>query len=171
MKAFNNLKVGVKLIGGFMLVALVLASLAGFNYLQLARLGALQDAGAQRARDAERALKTTGAAMMLYRVIADAQLNLDFQETQQLWAEAKQEAVSNLAAVAAAADTEEERVQVTEASGAYDQIVRLFEDEMLPALRMAEASTPETLQMDDEIDGLISAMQKPLQAYAASISA
>jgi methyl-accepting chemotaxis protein len=171
MNALDNVKLGVKLIGGFMLVALILVALVVFSYFQVTRLGELQDAGAKRAADAAIAQETASGGMALYRVIADTELNLDFKNSQTAWAEVKQEVISDLAAMTKAADKPEEVAWVKEASTAFDKMVALYEGKMLPALVAAKASTPETLAMDAQIDSLVDAMEKPMAAFSESLNA
>ena len=89
MKAFNNLKIGAKLIVGFVAVASILVFLIGFSIIRIQKLGEVQDAGSQRALDAIKATEAKGDAAMLYRVIADAEINLDFQVTETNWNTAK----------------------------------------------------------------------------------
>lgn len=89
MRVFTNLKVGVKLVGGFLVVALILMTVSIFTYMEIENLGAMQDAGSQRGIDAVEAMKTNASAVTLYRTIADTQLNLDFEGSQTVWAAAK----------------------------------------------------------------------------------
>lgn len=171
MNAYNNLKIGTKLIGGFLIVALILMALSIFTYVQIQGLGETQDVGAQRALDAVIVTEAQANAQKLYLVIADAEINLDFQATRAAWAEIKQETTSDTAYVTKVADTPQEQAWAKDTAEAYDQIVRLFEGQMLPALEAAQASTPETRIMDAEVDGHISAMTKSMQAYVESLLA
>ena len=171
MRVFTNLKVGVKLVGGFLVVALILMTVSIFTYMEIENLGAMQDAGSQRGIDAVEAMKTNASAVTLYRTIADTQLNLDFEGSQTVWAAAKLDMEAALTSVTKMADTPEEQTWAKEARDAYDQVVELYENRMVPALKAANASTPETLKMDAEMDGYISALVKPLQAFANSLLA
>ncbi|MBP7690808.1 MAG: HAMP domain-containing protein [Anaerolineales bacterium] len=142
-----------------------------FTYVEIENLGAMQDAGSRRSIDAVEAMKANASAVTLYRTIADTELNLDFQGSQTAWTTAKLEMESALASVTTMADTPEEQTWAKEARDAYGQIVELYENRMVPALQAANASTPETLKMDAEMDDYISALVKPLQTFAASLLA
>ena len=165
MSALNNLKTNVKLIGGFSIVALILVVIVAFTYQQTQYLGGLQDAGAKRARDAILAGKVSGETAVLYRIIADTELNLNFNESQVKWDTAKKTAEAELAVLDATADTSAEKAWSQEARTAYNKIVRLYEDQMVPALKAAGTSTPETLQMDSQMDGIIDEMGTPARCF------
>jgi methyl-accepting chemotaxis protein len=165
----KNLRLGAKLIGGFLITAAILLAFIVYIYFQIQTLGVMQDDGASRANEAQTAARAHGDATELYQVIANAELNLDFQTTDKDWATAKQNAEADLAVIRGAADIPEEKAWVKAADDSYRQIVDLFEKKMLPALKAAKASTPETLQMDSEMDTYIYAMQAPLDQYDASL--
>jgi methyl-accepting chemotaxis protein len=171
MNIFNNLKIGTKLISGFISVALILAFVVGYILIQIQTLGSIQDMGAKRSVQAIQASNTRSDATELYQVIANAELNLDFTATETDWKAAKQMTESDLKAIADAADTAEEKAWAKDAADAYAQIVTLFEAKMLPALKAAKASTDETRQMDGQIDVFIATMQKPIDNYSASLTA
>jgi methyl-accepting chemotaxis protein len=168
MNALNNLKIIVKLIGGFLLVALILAGIVILNYFQLRNLGGLQDAGAKRAAEAVIASETKFDVLELYQVVADAQINLDFNNVQTKWASAKKMTEGDLASLNV--DTPEEKVWKKEAEDSYHQIVDLFDGKMLPALVKANADTEETRQMDAQMDVYITSMQTSLSKISESLS-
>jgi len=105
---FNNLKMSVKLIGGFLSIALLLAATVVFTYWQVGILGQIQDEGARRAVDAETAANTVNAAVNIYRAIADTELNLDFQASTVTWSAARQKADAQLLLMADVVDTTQE---------------------------------------------------------------
>jgi methyl-accepting chemotaxis protein len=171
MNVINNLKIGFRLIASFTIVSMLMVGIIVFNYMQTLDLGKMQDAGATRARDAVIAGETKANAYEMYTVIANAELNLDFQTTQKDWQAVKQKTVQDLETMAKIADTTDEKAWINDSTTAYNQVVRLFEDKMLPALQTAKSSTAETLKMDGEMDGLIAAMATPLDKISQSLSA
>ena len=171
MQIINNLKIGTRLLASFAIVSIILLVLVFINYSQTINLGILQDTSAERGKFSVLSTKAQADAYLLYSTIANAELNVDFAATQSDWQTAKQIAVRDLDDLAAIADTPEEKKWVSDSSAAYDQIVNLFEDKMLPALKAANASTPETLKMDAQVDVLINAMRAPLDKYSASNNA
>jgi methyl-accepting chemotaxis protein len=170
-KWINNLKVGIKLLGGYITMALIIVAFAGYTYLQIQNLGILQDAGSLRGKEAIAATLASGDADEMYKVIANAELNLDFKTTQTDWASAKAATAKDLDALAKAATTTDEQQWAKQGSEAYNQIVQAFEGKMLPALQKANASTPETLQMDADMDVLITAMKTPIDQFSTALQA
>jgi methyl-accepting chemotaxis protein len=171
MKALNNLKISVKLIGGFLIVALFLVGIVVFNSFQLMSLGELQDDGAKRASDITLAEELKFDTLELYQVIADTQINLHFEEIQVVWTAAKEMTSADLLELRNAVDTPEETAWLDEAEGAYNQMVQLYEGKMLPALIAANGSTEETRLYDGEMDGFVSAMEEPLTKIRDSLLA
>ncbi len=171
MKTINNLKIGTRLVGGFLIITALFAAFIIYNYTQLQRLGLMQDDGARRANDALLAMETTTDGVELYRVIADTQINLDFEDAAKEWDTTKAMTDKDMDLMSKAVDTPQEEAWLIEANAGYDQIVNLYENEMLPALKAANASTAETQKMDGEMDGYISAMQIPLVKISDSLSA
>jgi methyl-accepting chemotaxis protein len=167
----NNLKIGVRLNSAFSLTTLILALFIGYTYFQIQNLGALQNASATRAKQAIYAGQARSDASNLGNIIASAEINLNFQQTQTDWDAAKTMTTRDLAAITGSANTAEEKAWVAEANSAYDQIVSLFENKMLPALKAANASTPETITMDAEMDKYITALQNPMFQYSVSLQA
>ncbi|MBK8421939.1 methyl-accepting chemotaxis protein, partial [Candidatus Villigracilis saccharophilus] len=171
MKTINNLKIGTRLVGGFLIITALFAAFIIYNYTQLQRLGLMQDDGARRANDALLAMETTTDGVELYQVIADTQINLDFEDAAKEWDTAKAMTDKDMDLMSKAVDTPQEEAWLIEANAGYDQIVNLYENEMLPALKAANASTAETQKMDGEMDGYIAAMQAPLVKISDSLSA
>jgi methyl-accepting chemotaxis protein len=166
----RDMKLSVKLTAAFLVVALILLGFVAFNYFQVQNLGNLQDEGARRALSLQAAEEARGDGMELYQVVANAQLNLDFNATDKDWAAAKEMTEADLAALAEVADTAEEKQWVNDAQAAYGQVVTLFEDHMLPALKEANASTNETRVMDSQMDVQITTMNAPLDKFLQSMA-
>jgi methyl-accepting chemotaxis protein len=171
MNIFNNIKTGTKLLGGFLLIGLIITGLSIFNYLQLQNLGAQQDKGSTISKVALLAKDAINDSPVLYQVIANAELNLNFQQTQKDWDAAKKKTEQDLSDLAKAATTDEQKNQVKAASDNYARVVDLFENKMLPALQAAKASTPETLKMDTDMDVLMNAIDTPLEQITAVLVA
>jgi methyl-accepting chemotaxis protein len=171
MNKFNDIKIGTRLISSFLFITAIFAGFIIYNYTQLKRLAELQDIGAGRARDSILAEQTREDSIELYRIIADTQINLDFEDTAKQWDAAKAMTDQDMQAISKMADTPEEHAWVIEANNGYAKIVALYESEMLPALKGANAATAETRKMDSEMDGYIRAMREPLEKIASSLAA
>jgi len=171
MMQFRNLKISVRLIGGFILTTLVLVLLVGYIYFQIQYLGTLEKLNAARAEQAIHASEAKGDAAELYMVIANAELALDFQQTQKDWDTAKKMTSKDLDAVIQDANTADKKEGVTLASNNYKQIATKFETILLPALKASKASTQETLGIDAQISGYLKTMQKHLDEYNSLLQA
>ena len=169
MKWFNNLKIGTKLTGGFVGIASMMMLLVIFNAIQLSNLGDIQDAGAKRSLQAINASETKEVALVLYQVIANAELNLDFKTSEQEWAAAKEHAVEHLNLLKENADTPLEETLANDAMTAYGKIVDTYEKKMLPILIAIKGTNNETRALDGEIDTYVAAMQTPINKYSASL--
>ncbi|MGE3958723.1 MAG: methyl-accepting chemotaxis protein [Vicinamibacterales bacterium] len=119
---------------------------------------------------------TTGGALVmvraaatgaeLYQVVADAQINRDFAQTRQAWAEMRKTADGRLSAVQALAIAPEQQQRLAEARRHYDAMVTIFEKELLPALEAQRGSTDATREMDGRLDEEAAGMAEELQAMA-----
>jgi methyl-accepting chemotaxis protein len=170
MKFINNLKIAVKIVGSFIIISLIMAVIVIFNITQIQRLGVMQDEDNKRALDAQVAQEMQTDAMQLYQIIADAQINLKFDKTQEEWQQAKEMSDSVMAELALAVDTPEEAAWLTDAQASYEQIVALFEGEMLPALIKSQTSTAATQEMDGQIDSHITSMIEQLSKITDSLN-
>ena len=171
MKQIRNLKISIRLIGGFSLTTIILVLLVGYVYIQVQYLGTLEKLNAARAEQAIHADEARGDASELYMVVANAELVLDFQQTQKDWDAAKKMTDEDLAAVMQDADTADKKEGITLANNNYKQIVDHFENKLIPALKAAQTSTQETLGIDAQITGYLKSMQKHMDQYNSLLQA
>ena len=158
----RSINLRARLVGAFMLVCIFFIGFIIFNYTQINTLGSIQNTGFQRSQDALTAKETEADAVELYQAIADTELNLDFQASATKWSQVKKMTEDDLATLNKNLDTPEEKQRILEARDAYQTIVKAYEDQMLPALKKANASTADTLKMDGDMDVLIQNMHTPL---------
>jgi methyl-accepting chemotaxis protein len=126
-----------KLISGSIANIVLLLALTVLGWWSINHLRDMQDIGSKRD---EHALRTTEASALgaeMYQVIADLVINRDFDATAKRWAEERKIAEAEFADIESFADTPEEKALLAESRAAYEQMVRLFEGEMLPALQSA----------------------------------
>ena len=71
MNKLNNLKIGAKLTGGFLLITAIFIAFIVYIFFQLQRLGELQDEGARRASGSRQAEQTREDSLKLYQIIAN----------------------------------------------------------------------------------------------------
>jgi methyl-accepting chemotaxis protein len=169
MKLFDNLKTGIKLSIGFLFIVAILIGILLYTNIQISTLGRLQDGNIQRSKDAIRAEEGAGMGAKVYRVIADTEINLNFETSQTAWNAIKSEMTDDLAYLKNAADNEKEKLLASQASEGFDKLITLYEKDLLPALKAANATTQETNKMDGEIDGYITEINTPLSEFSSTL--
>ena len=157
----RKLNLRVRLIGAFSIICFIFLGFLFFNYFQLKTLASTQDAGFKRSQEALLAEEVVGDTSELYQVIADTQINLEFQKVAINWANVKKMTEDDLGFLEEILDTSEEKQLFQDIRLAYQSIVTLYENQMLPALIEANATTPETRKMDYDMDALVNNMQVP----------
>ena len=130
----NNLKIGTKLIGGFVTVVLIFAASAAFQIYNLGILKTLQDEGAQRAEDAVEVTRIEMGIDEAYAVMADAFINRNLEQARKEYAELQETAKKDIAKVKELADTKEEQALAEQFGKAYVGYLDLFGKEELPQL-------------------------------------
>ena len=166
----TDLKIGQKINLGFGLAIILMIALSVVSYVGLSTLTVMQDAGADRAKDAE---FLTGASHMgseSYQIIADAEINREMLNSKTQWQENKKENLKAYEQAEKIVDTDAERAWVKESRRAYDDLIALFEGKMLPALEASKGITEEIKGLDGQIDGILKRMSAPLVKYCESVS-
>jgi methyl-accepting chemotaxis protein len=169
----SKMKIGSKLIGGFVLCTLILVGVVTYNYVMIQKLRSLQDEGATRSTQAVIAEEGSGMGNRLYRIIADAEINRDLDQSTKQWDEVKKEMTEDLSTIVKNADTPEEKDWARTAMNANDEMIRLFEKEMLPLLAIKNDAKNEALirDLDAKIDVPVSEIQTVLDKYGNSLGA
>ena len=171
MSIYNDLKVGVKLVGGFLLVALMMVGIIAFSLFQVQKLRELEDGGAERAQEAQRALRTEISAMEMYQEIVAAENQAGSQAVGRGWEAARKVIDDDLKALSGYVDSESEKADLEKASQAYAQIVSLFEGRMLPALQDAGTAPGEIQKIGQEIDIQLGLMRQSLEDFSGALLA
>lgn len=169
MNSFNNLSLKKKLLVSFTLVILFLGSVIGILFQSQYHLGALQDEGASRFKDAERISEITSELQAVYAVSADAIINSNLAQT-------KNELV-NLKAIEAAAvkdvfrivDTEKEKKDAVEFEKNYTKYLNIIEAKLIPELEKNKEVTQTIRDIDEEIDLARDRALEPLHSIYESI--
>jgi methyl-accepting chemotaxis protein len=168
----NKIKIGPKLIGGFVIVLLVMAALVGFNYTSLADLRKMQDEGAIRAKSALTVADMRRMGYKLYKVVADLEINRDVQASQAAWAKAKNEALTFAGNLDKAVDTDAEKAEMEKADKALTRYFDLVEKEMFPLFAGAldQKKEERMRELDARIDATLEELQVPIRVMTASIN-
>ncbi len=168
-----RMTVGRKLGLGFGVCILILAAMTGSTVIRLSTVGKLQRESAQSSAEASVALDASSTAEKMYRVIADAEINQDMDETAISWDKVKKEALEGQSKIEQLARTDEEKTLVSNAGAELEVIIDLFEHDMLPHIRdaLANGQVPDTKDMDADVDGYVSLYSEPLVEFSDSLQA
>ena len=176
----KHVKIGYKLLGGFGLVMAIFIALAVHQLGVIERLGAIQDAGAQRAQDTAKVLGVSLRVSNLYAIVADGEINRNVALTKEDFAKAKEQAKGDIHLVESMADTPEEHVLARRFADSYKDYLDLFEKKMLPLIEKLvqvdkqDAAVPAMEQalrdLDGQVDDLRKAALTPLEAIVVSLA-
>jgi methyl-accepting chemotaxis protein len=155
---FQDWSLGRQCAAAFGVCTAALAVTAATYEIGLSRLLRLQDSGATRAVSAVSIATTAGVGAELYRVIADAEINLDFDATHRDWPVAKGDALKRLADDRAAADDPLDQADLDRAVAKVGEIAAIVEHDLLPELEREKSGTARTRELDDQIDKHIDAL-------------
>jgi methyl-accepting chemotaxis protein len=148
----------------FLFVCIIL-----FLFNSQSKLGALQDEGAVRFKDADIIAHVLLEVAEVYAVAADAQINHNLDETKKDLANIKKSMEENISAVKKAVDTDDEKKWAKEFENNYRDYVGTFENEMLVELEKSAVLNAKTKELDDKIDGLRNETIKYLKLIDQSI--
>lgn len=158
-----------KVIVNVILLLLAIVGIIGMEALSISNLGDLQDEGAKRAHDAVIMTEASMGGLELYQVIADAVINRDLAKTAKDWAEIKVEVLKDSDMIIKLADTPEEKKLAEEVKVAVQEVVSIFENKMLPALKSTDGITAEIRDFDGKIDIQVGKIKAGLEKVVASL--
>jgi methyl-accepting chemotaxis protein len=159
-----------KIIVNVIIILITIVGIVGMEYRNLSTLGKMQDEGAIRAADAIKTQDASDIGARLYKVIADAEINREMDQTAKDWPKAKQKELELMENVAKIADTKEEKEWAAAARKALDAEISLFEGTMLPLLTKTAGITEEIKKLDSDIDKLNSVIEDNLDKMNQSIA-
>jgi len=131
----KNMKIGTKILLGFMAVLLIFAVVIGYQLTQMNTLGELQDEGAGRSEDALIIKDISNRVTDLYSEIADAIINENIEESEKNLIELKIQAEKDMATVKALVDHPDEILEADEFVTEYKNYIHLYEDKLLTIIR------------------------------------
>jgi len=171
MNWYYDLKIKSKLLLGFSVLVFFAIVLGIITLINVASLKELQDTGYARSQDALKADHLRRLPYKLYKVIADAEINRNIEETQKTWSSIKTEWQQLEAELNKQADTENEKEWVKTSNDKIQQAVSVFENDMLPLIRQERSKDVDVqiTALDNKIDKLFEEAQPPIRDYAASL--
>ncbi|MBC7962517.1 MAG: HAMP domain-containing protein [Steroidobacteraceae bacterium] len=162
--------INIKLTAGFGLCVLLMVAVVGFNVSALRKLDKLYQEALKRTGDMELATDAQHIGEDLYQIIGNAVINRDMAKSERLWSASKKVNLAKLQKVAEIADSPEEFAMIREAQQALADILRVYEQEMLPLIMSGEAVHGPLADIDARLDERIDAIELVLQRFARSIS-
>ena len=158
--------IAVKLAGGFGICLLLMAALVGSNVRALQSMGRLYQETLQHSADMELAADAQHIGTNLQVVINNAITNRNLQQSALDWTAAKKMFLEKIVKVAMVADTPREQSEIRRAQAAFDDLVSIYEQEMLPLLAK-EAWVPGPLSaIDARIDAKVETISLALHSIA-----
>lgn len=159
-----------RLVVGFGISMLLLVIIIGLNYSTLRKLEKLYQETLKRSGDMELTSDAQHIGEDMYMIIANAVINRDMAKSEREWAAAKTENLAKFRKVALAANIEEEQTKVREAQKAYDDIILIYEKEMLPLILKGSVVPGPLSDIDYLIDRKIDTIDQALEWVAKSMS-
>ncbi|MCE1254366.1 MAG: methyl-accepting chemotaxis protein, partial [Anaerolineae bacterium] len=104
----------------------------------------------------------------MYHLIADMQLNRDFVEGETEWKDMRQGMQEILAALDEHIDNPDETASFDQFKNLDGEIVQIFENEMLPALKQSDSLTPDILALNKKIDDDMHVMEAQIETMSSS---
>lgn len=158
-----------KLAAGLGLCILLMLVMVAFDFTALQKVAKLYRVTLMRTEDMTQATDAQHIGEDLYTIIANSVINRKLAESALEWAAAKKECRGELEKVVAAADTPEERSKVQEAKNAYEEIIRIYEKEMLPLIVKGGVIPGPLGDVDARLDRQIVVIHSALQQVAESM--
>jgi len=159
-----------KLAFGFGFGVLMMVAIFGFNISGLKKLNRLNRLSVQKAVEMELATDVQHIGEDQYLIISNALINRNMVKSGRDWDDGKIENRAKLQKVAAVADTPEEKSKVSEAREAFEGMILIYEQEMLPLLKSGSQVTTQLAEIDARIDRKIEVIDQALQLVAESMS-
>lgn len=158
-----------KLTAGFGLCLLLVIVVVGYNYSTLRKLENLFQETLRRSVHMELATDAQHIGDEMYEAVANAVINQDMARSDKEWAASKKEGLEKLHKVAEVAETPEEQVNVWEAERAINDIIRIYEQDMLPLLRNGTSVPGPISGLDAQLDKRIATIDASLAWVAHSM--
>jgi methyl-accepting chemotaxis protein len=134
------------------LFALSMLGLVGLSWYGQGELGKLEHEAHERAVAGEKITAASFIGAEMYQIVADAVINRNLDESAKGWAAEKVKASAEIAEIERLVDTDEERALARVARQAYDELVNVYEKEMLPLLRAGQGDVATISAADGRVD-------------------
>lgn len=169
---FNNLKIAQKVLFAFVLVIVLFSGVSAYQVYNLFALNKLNASETKRSEDAIYISEHGNIGTESYRIIADAIINRNTNQSIADWQKNKRTVEHNYKYFGDLVDTKEEEEWLEETKNAYYHLEFLVEKQLFPLLFENKDTTNQNSkikELDDQIDPQIDAILVPLTKIAKSL--
>jgi len=150
-------------------LALFLISSA-ISFTKVSALLKLQDEGVILHKNIEYVQDVSEMGAEMYQVIADAVINRDFSASDIEWKAMLEQTKTELDEVSKIANTDTEKQAVADIRKAHDELVNIYENQMLPVLKSGNNQDMDKIrQIDASLDPFIKTISDTFDVLSASI--
>lgn len=158
-----------KLILSAVVSLVVVVTIIIISYLGMSKLATLQNKVLECGNNSEAATEAAFNGLKLYQVIATAELNRNLDQSSKDWAKTKEEVLGDTNAMIKLADTSEEKSLAADVKKATEEVVSLYENNLLPLLKATKGMTPEVLAIDDQLDKHINTINAHMSTFKSMV--
>ena len=161
----KNLKISQKIMAIISIIIIIFIGASIYSISQVRKLGIIHDQVSMRSQNAFTIQEIADMGYKAYRIIADAEINGDLKATEADWKGLKEEMnldFNNLEKILDKDDVNEMQI-LKEATSAKNEMILIFENEMLPLLKQVHDSITEskTDALDNKIDEKVAIIKRP----------
>jgi methyl-accepting chemotaxis protein len=156
----------------YSLIALFASSILviiALSWIGMNKLGEVEGEAQSRAGDSVEATSASFVGAVMYQIIADSVINNNLVESAKDWQEAKGNAIKQWDAIDKIVDTDEEKQLTKGARQGYEDFVNIYENEMLPLLRVEPKDPAAITAVDDKLDAKVAGIADSLNKIRVSL--
>lgn len=159
-----------KLVTGFCLCVVSTSAIVWFFFSSFHILEKRYFETVQNSMEMELATDAQHIGEDMYMIIANAMFGGNLAKIDQEWVESKRKHTADLQKLSEAVDTAEDHARVKEAREAFENIIHIFEQEMLPLIRKGGGLNEELREIDARIDLQVEAIKQSLKSVSRTLS-
>ncbi len=163
-----RISIGKRLASGFAIAIAVVVGLMGFNLLNLERLVDLGHVVDKQSNNALLVTRAGGTSAHLYVVISDIIVNRDMDRSMKEWKKIKAHMMDEMKSVKTLATSPQEFDQIEKGMAAFERLIGLFEQKIMPLLKDPDEPTAEIRRLYKKIAEETETMRRAHESLAES---
>ncbi len=169
---FNNLKIGQKILFGFLLVLVIFTGSTIYQLLKINDLANLQNTGHDKAADANAVQEAAANGLKAYKVIADVMIDRDFASANQNWQKLKSEISMDMQSLNDLSDLDKEKQWNNEVNASINGLIDLYENQIVPALKKDSTGNidADMQKLYASANGYVNTINSTMNQFSQSIS-